>query len=65
MTNLKTIKDMIDLQMYDKNWIDEFRLRQEAIKWFKEKNPIVSEDWIEFFNITKDDLAGKSLVESK
>ena len=32
-------------------------LRQEAINWIKVEKHIVTQDWIDFFNITEEELA--------
>jgi len=56
---LKTLKDLWgvveDTDMHD--WVSVQKLRQEAIKWVKSGN-LGDEDWMEFFNITENDLKG-------
>ena len=65
-TNLKTLKDLemklprepIHLYRVAKKTKDVFekKIRQEAIKWYKEKRALTSMDWERFFNITEDDI---------
>ena len=55
MTELKTLKDLFDME----TCLEAQELRQEAIKWAKEKRRregFYDEDFMEFFNITEDDL---------
>ena len=57
MTELKTLKD-IEKEYYD---CDDFALdlKQEAIKWvkaFQLTDPAISEAFIDFFNLTEEDL---------
>ncbi len=59
---LKTLKD---LKVGCKNclggWVNYNKLKQEAIKWAKSKGvmrEIEWSDWVEFFNISEEDLKG-------
>lgn len=47
-----------DIRVFTKKRIDKFLrdLKQEAIKWVKNKCPITEDTWIDFFNITEEDL---------
>ena len=76
MTELKTLKDMEERPIYGSGdsvvWKKE--IRAEAIKrhQFLDALPDVQlarfdlrEFWMEFFNITDEELTGKSLLESK
>jgi len=76
MTELKTLKDIdrcldCDVKEDNERCVDYEDLRQEAIKWIKQKRkdflnefPIVprelhkrvGEDFIKFFNLTEEDL---------
>ncbi len=59
---LNTIKGR--LQIYDKNWVDEFELRQAAIQVFldiikHQKNPFNA--FMEFFNLTHEEIAKEKM----
>lgn len=53
MNELKTLKDFEEFR----SCISKIELKQEAIKWVKELPHIITkEDWIDFFNLTEEDL---------
>ncbi len=64
MTELKTLKDIDDENDYSDGTCGSYqeKIKQEAIKWYKfnmdkpPKDRISGSDWLEFFNITEDNL---------
>ena len=63
---LKTLKDMEckgETHGFRERWISETELKAEAVKWVKKNfnkdwsdNDLNYLDWMEFFNITEEDL---------
>lgn len=54
---LKTLKDLIHPETEEQHKTLSIKeLKQEAIKWYREKRVLTSMDWERFFNITEADL---------
>lgn len=60
---LNTLKDIMPINMTDRELFTKKLLKQEAVKWIKSNNPMLNdndgavENWIKhFFNITEEDL---------
>lgn len=59
---LRTLKDIVT---FHHGYVNPDDVKREAIKWYEEalkqnkgipKNAITTSDWLEFFNITDEDL---------
>ena len=55
MSKLKTVNDMGDGEADD--YVLKTELKTEAVKWYNGHNTLDDNDWIEFFNLTEEDLA--------
>jgi hypothetical protein len=59
MKELKTLKDLeVRESSVSKDWmVSRDRLKAEAVKWVKNTGKyLCEEDWIDFFNLTEEDL---------